>query len=404
MSKKFKILVRKFDPFEIIVRDFWNQYKDKYGSKLELEEVALPLPELHAAILTKDFDVAHVNTDWLSECWEQRYLENLTPYINKSPPEDYPQGWADALLKLQSFPDGVAGIPFHDGPECLIYRKDLFDSQTEKTAFKKRYGCELTPPETWEAFTRVAEFFNRPEKNQYGTLFALYPDGHNNIFDFALQVWSHGGDLVDVDGNIVLNSQKAVVAMEAYRTLINSPFIHPSSRELESIGACWAFARGEAAMMVNWFGFATMCETIENSITKGCVDICAVPHVKDYPHPVSLNVYYTWSISAKSTHKQAAYDFICNCVTRENDITLPLKGAIGCRKSTWFDARVNAVIPYYRRMEQIHKYARTLPRTPKWNDISKIIDFMVIEIINTQEPVQDILNRAQADLLMEVNH
>ena len=398
MSEKFRILVRKFEPFESIVSDFWARYMEQTGADLELEEVALPLPELHNAILTGNFDVAHVNTDWLTESWESGCLEDLTDYVASNPPEDYPEGWADALLKLQTFPNGLAGIPFHDGPECLIYRKDLFESQTEQAAYKRRYGADLKPPETWDEFIRVAEFFDRPEENLYGTLFALYPDGHNNIFDFALQVWSRGGDFTDNEGNIVLNSAVAIKAMEAYRELLNHTFIHPKSKELESIGACWTFAKGEVAMMVNWFGFATMCETVEGSKTSGCVDICAVPHSKEYQHPVSLNVYYTWSISARSQHKKAAYDFIRHCVTRENDIELPMKGAIGCRKSTWFDPCVNAVIPYYSRMEQIHRYARTLPRIAKWNEVSHVIDQMVVELIGTKEAAKTVMDRAQVEI------
>lgn len=398
MSRKFRILVRQFEPFEQIVSDFWAQYRKRFGVNMELEMVPLPLPELHAAILTGNFDVAHVNTDWLSECWSKGCLENLAPYIANDPPEDYPEGWANAMLKLQTFPDGVAGIPFHDGPECLIFRKDLFESPEEKAAFRARYGEELSVPKTWEEFARAAEFFNRPEQNMYGTLFALYPDGHNNIFDFALQVWSRGGDIVDPDGRIALNSPEAVAAMTAYRELLAQPFIHPRSRELESIGACWAFARGEVAMMVNWFGFATMCETVEGSTTKGCVDIGPVPHAAGYAEPVSLNVYYTWSVSTQSAHKQLAYDYIRNAVTRENDATLPMKGAIGCRRSTWFDPNVNAVIPYYSRMEQIHSFARTLPRIPQWHAVSRIIDEMVIELIEKQEPAQHIMDRAQAQV------
>lgn len=396
MGRKFKVLVRKFEPFEIIVKDFWDQFKAGTYADFELEEIALPLPELHQALLTGDFDVAHVNTDWLSELWSKKCLVDLEPYINKEPPEDYPQGWSDSLLKLQTFADGLAGIPFHDGPECLIYRKDLFESPKEKNAFRILHGEELKPPQTWEEFARIASFFNRPEENLYGTLFALYPDGHNNIFDFVLQVWSRGGELTDQNGRIVLDSQQAIDAMNEYRQLLRQPFIHPESRNLESISACWKFAQGEVAMMVNWFGFATMCETVECTMTKGCVDVCSVPRSDRTIDPVSLNVYYTWSIGKNSENKAMAYDYIRNCVTRENDIKLTLAGAIGCRLSTWFDEGINSVIPYYSRMEQIHQYARTLPQTPHWNQISGIIDSLVIELINTDKPAADILHNAQA--------
>jgi hypothetical protein len=46
-------------------------------------------------------------------------------------------------------------------------------------------------------------------------------------------------------------------------------------------------------------------------------------------------------------------------------------------------------------MEQIHRYARTLPQTPEWNKISGIIDSMVIELINTEKPTDVILHAAQ---------
>lgn len=395
MSRTFRILVRRFGPFEKAVRVFWEQLATARDLDLELEVVPLDLPELHAAILAKRFDVAHVNTDWLTECWSTGCLEDLSGRSRTDPPDDYPDGWPRSLLGLQTFPDGLAGIPFHDGPECLIYRKDLFDSEQERQRYRAQHGAELAPPRTWAEFVRIAAFFDRPEEGLHGTLFALYPDGHNTVFDFALQVLSRGGSL-ERDGRVVLDSPEALDALEAYRQLIRSPFIHPDSRQLESIGACWTFARGEVAMMVNWFGFATMCETVEGSRVRGRVDVCAIPHADSHPDPVSLNVYYVWSISRDSQHKDLAWEYIRNCVTRENDIILTMDGGIGCRRSTWSDPQVNQVIPYYRRMEEIHGYASTLPRTAAWHPISSVIDQMIIDTIDTDRPVAGILSEAQA--------
>jgi multiple sugar transport system substrate-binding protein len=395
MSRRFTILARKFGPFENAVRIFWDQLKEERELDLELELVALDLPELHAAILTRRFDVAHVNTDWLAELWTRGCLEDLSGRIHADPPEDYPQGWASSLLALQTFPDGLAGIPFHDGPECLIYRTDLFYSEREREVYRQRHGAELMPPRTWAEFARIAAFFNRPDEGIYGTLFALYPDGHNNVFDFALQVLSRGGRL-EQEGRVVLESPQALDALQDYRSLINSPFIHPESRNLESIAACWTFARGEVAMMVNWFGFATMCETVEGSKVRGCVDISAVPHADSHPDPVSLNVYYVWSVSPDSDHQDLAYEYIKNCVRKENDVILTLEGGIGCRRSTWSDPRVNQAIPYYSRMEEIHGYASTLPRAAAWHSISRVIDQLVIDTIDTDRPVAGILKEAQS--------
>ena len=397
MGTILKILCRKFEPFERLTAEFVEEFKTMCKD-FDAEIVSLHLPELHDTIIRGDFDVAHVNTDWVTQGWETGVLENLKPYIDNSPPEDYPDGWDNALLKLQTFENGIAGIPFHNGPECLIYRKDLFESEENKNKYSKKYGKELKPPQTWDDFCQIADFFNRPDENLYGTLFALYPDGHNNIFDYALQVWSRGGDLVDEKGDLSLNSPTAVSAMEAYRKLIRQPYVHPKSKELESIGASWTFAAGEVAMMVNWFGFAAMCETVSESKVKGKVEICPIPCENEQLPPVSLNVYYTWSVCSRSDKKQMAYDFIKNCVTKANDKKLPLGGAIGCRKSTWYDSDVNALIPYYSNMGEIHKYARTLPKKANWHDVSVIIDEMVLKVIDTDESVKAILDGAQKKL------
>jgi multiple sugar transport system substrate-binding protein len=129
---------------------------------------------------------------------------------------------------------------------------------------------------------------------------------------------------------------------------------------------------------------------------RGCVDVAAIPHADSHPDPVSLNVYYVWSISPESQHQDLAWEYLRHCVTKENDVILTMAGGIGCRRSTWSDPRVNEVIPYYRRMEEIHRYASTLPRTPAWHSISRVIDQLVIDTIDTDRPVGAILEGAQA--------
>jgi multiple sugar transport system substrate-binding protein len=129
---------------------------------------------------------------------------------------------------------------------------------------------------------------------------------------------------------------------------------------------------------------------------RGLVDICAVPHAESHPDPVSLNVYYVWSVGRHSQHKDLAYEYIRNGVSKENDVILTMEGGIGCRRSTWLDPRVNEVIPYYGRMAEIHGYASTLPRSVDWHAISSVIDEVVIDTIDTDRPVAVILREAQA--------
>lgn len=400
-SSKFRFAVRKFEPFEHTMQKIWAEFCLLYDIQIEAEFVAMDLPELHQEIITSgglkngSWDAAHIVTDWLDEAYSTKSLEILNPYLENKAPEDDVNAWSNSLLQTQRFSsDQIVGLPFHDGPECLIYRKDLFESDTEKQAYQLKYGKDLVVPTNWDDFLEVAAFFQRPEDHLYGTVLAAYPDGHNTVYDFCLQLWARGGELIE-NGTININSVPAVEALTFYRNWVNNKnIIHPESEQYESVKAGLAFARGEAAMMINWFGFAAMCEVADFSTIKGKVDVAKIP-AKEQIDSSSLNIYWLYAIGSGSKHKELAYNFIQFATNKNNDKLLTLEGGIGCRKSTWNDAEINAIIPYYYKLEELHDNAKTLPRTANWSVIAEIIDEMVIAAINTEESSGKLLKIAQ---------
>jgi multiple sugar transport system substrate-binding protein len=397
----FKIAVRKFGPFETAMQKFWDQFCLVSGCELKLEMVVMDLHELYETTITNKglangyFDLAHINTDWVYEGYLNHAFELLNPYINTHKPADFPNGWSKSLLSLQRFGWEVVGLPFHDGPECFIYRKDLFESETEQKNYFKQYGKALSVPKTWEDFHQVARFFNRPADHLYGSIFACYPDGHNTVFDFCLQLWTRGGVLVDKAGNVEINSQAAIDGLNFYRKIVNDKTaVHPKSAEFESVAAGMAFANGEAAMMINWFGFAAMCEVDANSKVKGNVGVELLPAAAREAS-ASLNVYWLYTIGKGSKHKEVAYDFLRFVTDVEQDKLLTLEGGIGCRISTWKDQEVNEIIPYYYKLEKLHEVANMLPQHKNWTLIAKIIDEMVLKAIHTEEESSVLIEHAQ---------
>lgn len=405
MSKpKFKIAVRKFDAFESSLSKIWDAFCAETGCDFELEATAFDLHPLYDTILKNNglangtWDISLINTDWITEAFATNAVENLTPYIAKNSPDDFPEGWSESLLYKQRFEGKTVGLPFHDGPECLIYRKDLFDSAEEQTTFYTLHGKQLEVPKTWDDLMEVAAFFNRPEQDLFGTTFAAYPDGHNTVFDFCLQLWTRAGDLFDSNNKIKLNTSTAIEGMAFYRkALQNTKAIHPDSRKFDSVKSGMAFANGNLAMMVNWFGFASFGEVYPESKVKGKID---VTHVPAGPHGegVSLNAYWMYVIGKGSQNKDLAYDFIRFAVSAKNDKLLTLEGGIGCRKSTWHDNQVNELVPYYYKLEELHKNTRSLPRISNWSEIAAVIDQIVIEVINSDKSIQLILDEAQVKI------
>lgn len=400
----FKIAVRKFAPFESAMQQFWDKYCAFSGCTLALEMVVMDLHELYDRTVAKkglakgDFDLAHINTDWVYEGYLENDFEVLTPYIDQNRPDNFPEGWSESLLSSQQFGGDIVGLPFHDGPECLIYRKDLFENTNEQAKYLARYGKALVIPKTWEDFHQVAHFFNRPEDNLYGSIFACYPDGHNTVFDFCLQLWTRGGTLVDQLGAIDINTQAATEGLDFYRKMVKDKnAVHPQSGAFESVAAGIAFSKGEAAMMINWFGFAAMCEVQGDSKVKGKVGVDLIPSAEGQTS-ASLNVYWLYTIAKGSRHKAVAYDFLQFITQAAQDKALTLAGGIGCRFSTWNDPEINEAVPFYHKLEQLHEVAYSLPQRKNWVAIASLIDQLVILAINTDEPSKMLLEKAQKQI------
>jgi multiple sugar transport system substrate-binding protein len=400
-DKSFRVAVRKFEPFESAIRKQWQSFEAGAQTGLTLQAEAFELHELTQALFERegllrgDWDVAFVNTDWVASIHESRAVVDLSSFLRQNPPDDFPEGWMPSLLLLQQVDGSVLGVPYHDGPECLIYRKDLFSDPNERHAYQERFSSPLRIPRTWEEFHRVARFFHRPERGLYGTVFAAFPDGHNTVYDFLLQLWTRGGKLFDGSGQIRFDTTEAIEGLSFYRSILqDSRAVHPQCSDMDSVKSGLAFAAGEVAMMVNWFGFAAMSETIAESRVRGCVDISEIPSTS-FGSTTSLNIYWILSIASGSPHREIAYDFLRHCLIARMDKLLTLEGAIGCRKSTWNDPDVNRLVPFYNRLETLHVNARGIPRLTQWPHIASVIDDLMLNVIHTDRPVNQLARDAQ---------
>lgn len=398
----FRVAVRRYPPFEHAIEEQWSAFERNAKTGLQLEIGALEVRDLEHELLEGDaltsgaWDICFVNTDWVAALHRRGSVVDLAPKLAADPPPDWPEGWTPSMRRLQCIDGAVIGMPYHDGPECLILRKDLFEDAAGQERFRMQTGRKLEPPRTWEEFHKLASFFTDPAQSLYGTGFAAFPDGHNSVYDFLLQLWTRGGELFAEDGSVRFDTDEAARALEFYRGMLSdASAVHPNCRELDSVRLGQAFSAGKLAMMVNWFGFATAAHADPESKVRNHVMVAPVP-CDPVNQSVSLNVYWLLSIAAGSPHADTAWRFLRHVATPEMDKLTTMAGAIGCRRSTWKDAEVNRSIPFYSAMEELHDQARELPSRKDWSQIAAAIDSLVINTLSTARPVRELLRETQA--------
>jgi multiple sugar transport system substrate-binding protein len=392
MARAIRIAVRKFSPFENAIAKQFEDFVRVAKVDVRLEVEAFDLNPLHEALFESgglakgSFDLAFLSTDWIAEAQTGGHLQDLNPYLAKAPIADFPQGWSRSLLSLQSFRGGFWGLPYHDGPECLIYRKDLLSA------------ASIAVPKTWSEFHAAARRLHTPEKGVYGTVLALYPDGHNSFYDFCIHVWTRGGEPFDVEGRPNLKTRPASAALDFIRDLArDTGAMAPTARELDSVQSGILFCEGKVALMTNWFGFAAYGETWADSRVKGLIDIAPLP-AGDGGRSVSLNVFWVLGLAAGSKNADLAWSFLRHVATAPMDRLTTTEGAIGVRLSTWGDPEVNRSIPFYHKLEALHALARELPLHPKLAEISHIIDEMLTRAVTSDTVSSELLAAAQAKI------
>jgi multiple sugar transport system substrate-binding protein len=396
-----RIAIRNYQDFENALEEEARLFEAAHpGIRVEL--VSVGIHELHRSALAGGglregrFDLALLVTDWLAEGVDSDALEDLAQWQKESPIPDWPDGWPSSLVRPLIFDGKLSSLPWHDGPECLIYRRDLFDEPSRRIAFHNQYGRDLAPPTTWQEFEETARFLTEQAEGLFGTVFAAFPDGHNTLYDFALQLWSRGGEFA-ADRRPQINTSHAVQAVDFYRRIIREPAIcHPRSPQLDSTESGDLFLAGEVAMMVNWFGFAARSER-EGSPLAGKVAIASIPSDPGCD-AVSLSVFWAMVMGSGSRNKALAWDFLRFLAAPESDLGMTRHGTVGVRLSTWRDPALQTRIPAYCKIEGISLGARQLPAGPQMAAFASVIDSVLTRAITTGEATTDILDAAQREI------
>ena len=395
-----RVAHRQFDGFS---RALGRQAEDFHRAHpgVTIELVPLQITDLHAQLVegsgstSGEWDVFVANTDWLPALIERRSLRQLDGFLDSSPPPDWPHGWSPSLLGLQRDSAGRSyGLPYHDGPELFMYRGDLFDDPVERAGFARRFGRELAAPLTWEEFAETARFFSRPERDLAGCVVAAMPDGHNNVYDFLLQLWSRGGTVLDGSRAAFAGPEGEAGLDYLRRLVVDGGSCQPDPRSYDSVAAGDLFAAGGAAMAVNWTGFAAVAD-LPGSEVVGRARYGLIPRGEGPGgRHVTLSVYWVTTITSGSPNPSLAWDFLRYLATPEADLITAREGSIGCRRSTWDDPGIRASFRCFELLDRLHTGARHVPPIPEYPQINDALSRAVDAVYRGAATPSAALSRA----------
>ncbi len=322
-------------------------------------------------LLTGDWDVVMLLTDWIPLLADRGGIRRLDAWLSVDGPASWPHDFHDGVLRLADVDGSTWALPYHDGPQALIYRTDLFGDPVEREAFKGQFGRDLDAPSTWQDFLDVAAFFSRREQGLSGCVVAGYPDGHNTVYDFLIQLWARGGQLLD-GASPAFDSDAGVEAATWLRDLLNSGTCQPDPLAYDSVRAGEVFANGRAAMMWNWLGFAVAAE-MPGSDLQGKIACAPMPGL-DGPDGPTLSLYWTLAIPVSAPDPELSWRLLRHFATPLSDLITARSGAVAVRLSSWRSPELREQFSAYSVIEDAHVSARNIPQIANYPTINEALN------------------------------
>ena len=341
-------------------------WEEKTGNKVNI----VPMPSsttdqfgqyrLWLAAGNSDVDIYQTDVIWAPQLADQ-FLD-LTEAAKDIAPLHFP-----SIIESQTVNGKLVAMPLFTDAPALYYRKDLLE----------KYG--KTPPKTWDEMAAIAEEIQNKEReagNKDMQGFVFQGNAYEGLTSDALE-WvksNGGGQIVEPDGTISINNEKAAAAIDRVKGWIGkiSPEGVLAYQEEESRGV-WQV--GNAVFMRNW-PYAYGLGNGDDSKVKGLFEAIPLPSGGEGGGSAATLGGWNVAVSKYSKNADAAIDLVKFLGSADYQKQNAIKGSkLPTIVSLYDDADIAAAQPIIPRWKDVFLNAVPRPSAPtkvKYNEVSSL--------------------------------
>ena len=288
VGKDHKILREQLDKFEaqtdhkVTIVSMPESTTDQFGQY-----------KLWLAAQSSDIDVYRMDVIWAPQL--ATHFVDLNPHV-----ADIIDQFVPAAVESQTVDGKLVALPMFLGAPALYYRKDLLEKHGEAV------------PTTWQQLTDTAQRIMDAERaagndDMYG--FVWQGAAYEGLTCDA-QEWIHssgGGRIVELDGSIQINNEKAAAALNLAKSWVGgiSPEGVLNYKEEDARGV---FQSGNAVFMRNW-NYAYALGNGDDSPIKGKFDVAVLPHGEGGQSTATLGGWHL-GVSKYGKNQEAAIELV----------------------------------------------------------------------------------------------
>ena len=298
-----------------------------------------------------------------------------------------------AIVGSQTVNGRLVAMPLYTDAPALFYRKDLLE----------KYGKQ--PPKTWDEMEATAKEIQDKEraagqKDLWGYVFQ--GNAYEGLTCDALE-WvksSGGGQIIETDGTISINNEKAATALNRAKGWIGT--ISPSGvlayQEEESRGV---WQTGNSVFMRNW-PYAYALGNGADSPVKGKFDVTTLPVAAEGDKPSSTLGGWNLAVSKYSKNPDAAIELVKFLTSKESQKQRAIElSNLPTLSALYDDKDIAAAQPFMPNWKPIFENAVPRPSAVakvKYNEVSAKFWTAVHNTLSGSGTAEENLELLEADL------
>jgi len=153
-------------------------------------------------------EFAHIKQEWLPQLAGMGVLLPLNDYLSDELKNDY----IESILASSTVDGKIMAAPWFNSPYTYYYNKTLL----------KKAGVSL--PNNWKEFIDAVYAISKLGTDENGNkIYGIaIPNSESQVgagYNIFPHLWAHGGDFIDENGKIVINSKENIATFEELRRL-----------------------------------------------------------------------------------------------------------------------------------------------------------------------------------------
>lgn len=296
------------------------------------------------------YDIIGMDYAWQKQYVDSGYLESLNEMAKADAKSIDMKDYIQAYVKWGTVNKKQYALPWFGAVYMLYYRKDLLKQ------------AEVAVPKTWSEYAQAAKTLQEKTGVTGTTLIGKRDDPL--LDEYWSIAWSYGAAITKDGKTSAMDTSEAKEAFDAWKKVV--PYAPKDALSADWPAAASTFSEGKSAMMINFSDTsdALIADTSKVKNKVGFAPLPAGPTGKSTPNLGGWGL----GVSAKSAHKQQAFDFIAWATAAKQQQTGLTNGGSASRISVLSDPVNHAKYPYFPAALTNYKNAVFFPVTSHWVD------------------------------------